>query len=230
MSKRKGNVVDPLEYIDKYGADAVRLYLMFMGPYEEGGPWDPQRFEGTYRFIGKVWELYQGYEPADARAAQEALLVRELHKTIRKVTSDLRGIKFNTAIASMMELVKVAASVRREGSVSPVVWREFLGQFTLVLAPFTPHLAEELWQQLGQEESVHLQEWPKYDNEMIKEDEVTIVVQVNGKLRGEFMAAAGSTNDALEAATRELAKGKGWYVGEPKKIIVVPNKLVNIVA
>jgi leucyl-tRNA synthetase len=229
MSKRKGNVVDPLEYIDKYGADAVRLYLMFMGPYEEGGPWDPQRFEGTYRFIGKVWELYQGYEPADIRAAQEALLVRELHKTIRKVTSDLRGIKFNTAIAAMMELVKVAASVKREGSVSPVVWREFLGQFVLVLAPFTPHLAEELWQQLGQEESVHLQEWPKYDNEMIKEDEVTIVVQVNGKLRGEFMAAAGSTNESLEAAARELASDKAWYEGEPNKIIVVPNKLVNIV-
>ncbi len=229
MSKRKGNVVDPLEYVDKYGADAVRLYLMFMGPYEEGGPWDPRRFEGTYRFIGKVWDLYQGYEPAAVKSADETLLVRELHKTIRKVTSDLKGIKFNTAIASMMELVKVAAGIRREGAVSSQVWREFLGQFALVLAPFIPHLAEELWQQLGQEESVHLQEWPEYDNDLIKEDEVTIVVQVNGKLRGEFLAAAGSTNDALEAAARELAAGKGWYEGEPKKIIVVPNKLVNIV-
>jgi leucyl-tRNA synthetase len=230
MSKRKGNVVDPLEYVDKYGADAVRLYLMFMGPYEEGGPWDPRRFEGTYRFIGKVWDLYQGYEPAAVKSTDETLLVRELHKTIRKVTSDLRGIKFNTAIASMMELVKVAAGIRREGTVSSQVWREFLGQFALVLAPFIPHLAEELWQQLGQEESVHLQEWPKYDNDLIKEDEVTIVVQVNGKLRGEFLAAAGSASDALEAAARELAAGKGWYEGEPKKVIVVPNKLVNIVA
>ncbi len=229
MSKRKGNVVDPLEYVGKYGADAVRLYLMFMGPYEEGGPWDPQRFEGTYRFIGKVWDLYRDYEAGEANAATETALVRQLHKTIRKVTSDLETIKFNTAVAAMMEFVKFASSVRRDGAVSEQMWREVIGQFCLVLAPFTPHLAEELWHDLGNEESVHLQTWPKYDAEMVKVDEVVIVIQVNGKLRGEFLAAAGSTNEALEAAARELAADKNWYEGEPKKIIVVPNKLVNIV-
>lgn len=229
MSKRKGNVVDPLEYVDKYGADAVRLYLMFMGPYEEGGPWDPQRFEGTYRFISKVWDLYQGYDAKQVNTLQETLLLRELHKTIRKVTSDLQDIKFNTAVASMMELVKVSATIKRAGSVSLETWRGFLGQFTLVMAPFTPHLAEELWQQLGQQESVHLQAWPKYDESLIREDEIVIVVQVNGKLRGEFMAAAGSTNETLESAARELAQEKQWVSSEPKRVIVVPNKLVNLV-
>jgi len=229
MSKRKGNVVDPLEYVNKYGADAVRLYLMFMGPYEEGGPWDPQRFEGTYRFIGKVWDLYHGYEVSEANAATETALVRELHKTIRKVTSDLENIKFNTAVAAMMEFVKFASGVRRDGSVSEQVWREVIGQFCLLLAPFTPHLAEQLWHDLGNEESVHLQMWPKYDAEMVKVDEVVVVIQVNGKLRGEFIAASGSANEVLESAALALAHDKKWFEGEPKRVIVVPNKLVNIV-
>lgn len=231
MSKSKGNVIDPVEYLNKYGSDALRLYLMFMGPYEDGGPWDPQRFEGTYRFIKKVWELMvDDYKPQTLNTEQEAELESRLHKLIKKVGEDLNEVKFNTAIAAMMEFVNYSQAVKRAGSVSTESWRQTSLTLVTLLAPFVPCATEELWEYLGQTESVHLQSWPKYNPELVKDDVVTIVVQVNGKLRGEFVAAAGASQEELEKLANEANNDQDFTKDqEIVKTIVVPGRLVNFV-
>lgn len=231
MSKSKGNVIDPAEYVDKYGSDALRLYLMFMGPYEEGGPWDSGRFEGTYRFIGKVWELVGGdYQERLIDSILETELQARLHKLIKKVNQDLIDVKFNTAISAMMEFVNYTGKLKQNGCISTGVWNESMAKLTLVLAPFAPHLCEELWQLLGKGESVHLQAWPKYDPELVKDDVVTIVVQVNGKLKGEFVVETGVSQAELEDQAKELNQKEQWtHNKEIVKTVVVPNRLVNFV-
>lgn len=231
MSKSKGNVIDPDDYVGKYGADAVRLYLMFMGPYDEGGPWDPKRFEGTYRFINKAWELVTGeYTESSHDSAVEAELESKLHKTIKKVSEDTLNTRFNTAIAALMEFVNFASSVKNKGIVSNQSWNESILTLVRLMAPFAPFLCEEMWEQLGQTESVHLQPWPQYKPELVKEDVLTIVIQVNGKLKGEFVVNAEDAHykDELEAQAREQFgdKLKGMEI---LKVIVVPGKLVNFV-
>ncbi len=231
MSKSKGNVIDPVEYLNKYGSDALRLYLMFMGPYEDGGPWDPQRFEGTYRFIKKVWELIvDDYKPQTLNTEQEAELESRLHKLIKKVGEDLNEVKFNTAIAAMMEFVNYAQVVKRAGTVGAESWQQTSLTLVALLAPFVPCTAEELWEHLGQTKSVHLQSWPKYNPELVKDDVVTIVVQVNGKLRGEFVAPAGASQEELEKLANEANNDHDFTKDqEIVKTIVVPGRLVNFV-
>lgn len=231
MSKSKGNVIDPAEYVDKYGSDALRLYLMFMGPYEEGGPWDSGRFEGTYRFIGKVWHMVtDDYRVSNLDTILEAQLQSRLHKLIKKVSEDLGDVKFNTAISAMMEFVNLASKYKQDGSVGEAVWRDTIAVFTVLIAPFAPHLCEELWEQLGNTESVHLQAWPKYNPELVKDDVVTIVIQVNGKLRGEFVAPTGTSQTELEELASK-ANNEQNITGDAKivKTIVVPGRLINYV-
>lgn len=229
MSKSKGNVVDPMEYLDKYGADALRMYLMFMGPYEDGGPWNPQRFEGTYRFINKVWELVSTeYSQSKVDTAKEVEFVSKLHKTIRKVSEDLAEVRFNTAISALMEYVNFANSVKNSGTVSDGVWRTSVITFTTIIAPLAPFLAEELWEELGQRESVHLQAWPKYNPELIKDNVVTIIVQINGRLKAEFVV---SIEDAYnkELLEKQAEAEVSSKLGDIVKTVVVPGKLVNFV-
>lgn len=231
MSKSKGNVVDPDEYVNKFGADSVRMYLMFMGPYDEGGPWDPKRFEGTYRFINKVWELSTGeYHETTHDSMVEAELEAKLHKTIKKVTEDVAATRFNTAIASLMEFVNYASGVKAKGQVEKAVWQTTIKTLTMLLAPFAPFLTEEIWERLGEEESVHLQAWPEYDPELVKDDVVTIVIQVNGKLKAEFAVNSENAHykDELESLAREQLVDK-INLKEVVKTIVVPGKLVNFV-
>ncbi len=234
MSKSKGNVVDPTDYLDKYGSDAIRLYLMFMGPWEEGGPWDASRFEGPYRFMLKTYDTLSGVytqnsDVAPAGVAETGLLT-SLHKLIKKLTEDLDDVHFNTAIAAMMSFMNELQVVHREGNVSAEVWQEVALTFVRALAPFAPHLAEELWSDLGQAESVHLEPWPTYDEKFLKEDVITIAVQVNGKLRGEFITQAGRVPGALEKTAREENQTQDWTKGaEIIKVIVVPDRLVNFV-
>ena len=231
MSKSKGNVIDPDDYVVKYGSDAVRLYLMFMGPYEDEKPWDASRFEGTYRFITRVWDLVTGdYEAKAVDSIKETELVRLLHKTLKKVGDDIEAIKFNTAIAALMELVNTAGPMGRAGVVTTGVWHEFCQALCLMLAPLTPHLAEEIWQHLGGTDSVHLQGWPEYDSSLLKDDAVTIVIQVNGKLKGEFVTAVGSSRADLEKCALEENQ-RTRYAGEAEiiRVIVVPDRLVNLV-
>lgn len=231
MSKSKGNVVNPDDYVDKYGSDAVRIYLMFMGPYDEGGPWDPRRFEGTYRFINKAWELTVGdYIEQAHDSAVEAELESKLHKLIKKVTEDMNAIRFNTAIASMMEFVNYAGKIKQAGQVEKSQWNIMISEFTKILAPFAPHMTEEIWEHIGQDGSVHIQPWPQYDEKLVKDDLVTIVIQVNGKLRDEFVVNAEDAHypDELERMAAEKIADKLADL-EVIKVISVPGKLVNFV-
>lgn len=231
MSKSKGNVLDPNEFIEKYGADSLRMYLMFMGPYEDGGPWDPQRFEGMHRFINKVYDLVtEEYELKELDTIIESELVAKTHKLIKKTGEDLGLVKFNTTIAALMEFVNYTSNIKRAGSVSIETWNNCIKTLTVLFAPLAPFLAEELWEQLGQVKSVHMQSWPQYEEKLVKDDVVTIVVQVNGKLRAEFAATAGSSLQVLEDMARELDKEKNITKNaEIVKVIVVPNRLVNFV-
>ncbi len=233
MSKSRGNVIDPDKQVKKYGSDTVRMYLCFMGPYEQGGPWDPKGIVGIYRFLNRVWDLLTTKpETKDKKSqAKNQHLDKLLHKTIKKVTEDIENFRFNTAISSLMILVN-ELSINREQ-----LTKNNLKTLLLLLAPFAPHLTEELWQRLiisnSQfliQNSIHNQLWPKYNPKLIKEKNFTLIIQVNGKVRDKIEVEA----DILEEKAKELAlnreKVKKWLEDKKvKKVIFVPGKLINIV-
>jgi leucyl-tRNA synthetase len=231
MSKSKGNVVDPLEVVDSgYGADALRTYELFCGPYEQDTAWDPGGVAGTFRFLNRVWTLVQEFDETDGGTADSPELERLMHRTIKKVSSDLESLSFNTAIAALMECVNELYKLKAADRYTATEWQWALESLTQLMAPFAPHIAEELWQQLGGEGSVHLGNWPVYDEKYLVTDTVTIAVQVNGKLRGTVSAPAGSD----EAVAVELAKADGKIAGHLAdghitKTIYVPDKLLNFV-
>ena len=222
MSKSRGNVQAPDEYVTRYGADTVRLFVMFMGPWTEGNDWDAAGIEGTRRFLNRVWTL--GLLDRASSGSRDAELDRMVQRTIQKVTEDLEAYHFNTAIASMMELTTAAlhaAGPSRDAAVDALV---------LLLAPFAPHIAEELWQRRGGTDSVHQQRWPAYDAAATKEAVVTVVVQVNGRVRDRLELPAGTPEDVLRAAALERAKVRDAIAGQPvARAIVVPDRLINIV-
>ncbi|MCL5010862.1 MAG: leucine--tRNA ligase [Patescibacteria group bacterium] len=224
MSKSKGNVVNPDDVIKQYGADTLRVYEMFMGPFDQAIAWDTKGVGGVYRFLQKIYKLQFKVQSSKFKAAVQSLkLEKLLHKTIKKVGEDIEQMKFNTAVSALMILNN---EMEKEKEIPLEVFRQFL----LVLAPFAPHLAEELWSKLGRKESVFLQEWPEYDKSLMEEETVKIVVQINGKARGSVEAA----KDISEAQAVELAKNSDrinkWLLGrEIKKAVFVKGKLVNFV-
>ena len=230
MSKSKLNVVNPDEVIEAYGADAMRLYELFMGPLEVQKPWQMKDVEGVNRFLQRVWRLVLDEESgalnpklADAPAASEPELQRSLHKTIKKVTSDTEGLQMNTAIAQMMIFVNDATSAK-------TLPREIIGTFLRLLSPYTPHITEELWQRLGEDELIAHAEWPGWDAELVKDEFITIVVQVNGKKRAELEVARDTAKDELERLALASENAQRFMDGKaPKRVIVVPGRLVNIV-
>lgn len=235
MSKSKGNVIDPLEIMDSgYGADSLRLYEMFIAPYDQEAPWDARGVPGTYRFLNRVWTLVQYYLEADQgeqSADDRQVLLTTAHKTTKKVTEDIEGEKFNTAVSSMMEAVNTYYKLKNEGKLyQNDDWRFALESLLMVLSPFTPHITEELWHELGHDDTIHIDHWPEWGETYLVEDTVTIVVQVNGKLRAELCAAKTATREEIEAAAlahdriRELLGDQ-----TPLRVIVVPGRLVNIV-
>ena len=240
MSKSRGNVVDPDDYVDRYGADTVRGYLMFIGPWDLGGPWDPKAIEGISRFLNRVWTVVTD-EPAAALVAAEPSadevrnLTRKLHQTMLKVNDDLANFRFNTAIAAMMELNNTLMRARESAVVGSPIWHESLHTLTLLMAPIFPHISEELWQFLAaaagkKVSSVHLQSWPQGDPALTVEEEITVVVQINGKVRDKLVVAPGTTQDVLEREALALEGVQKWLDGKQvRKIIVVPDKLVNVV-
>jgi leucyl-tRNA synthetase len=231
MSKSRGNVINPDEVVNQYGADSLRLYEMFMGPLEATKPWSMRGVEGVYRFLGRVWRLFiDERSEEEARLAQsvkdaapERETLRKLHQTIQKVTGDLDGMRFNTAIAAMMEFTNhlTPLAVRPRSALEP---------FVLLLSPFAPHLAEELWRLLGHQNTLAYEPWPAFDPALVKEDSIEVPVQINGKVRLRLTVPADVDEATLKALAladpkvRELLTGK-----EPRKVIVVPKKLVNIV-
>ena len=224
MSKSLGNVVDPAKIIESgYGADAVRLSLAFIAPYDQTTPWGPEIMAGTYRFLGRVWKLAQSViENSPSTSVTE--LLQAQHKAIKKVTEDLEKLNFNTAIAVLMEYLN--SLIKESGKVS----RENLEILLRLLAPFAPHIASELYEQLGNKEPIEAAGWPKVDEKYLITDKMTIAVQVNGKLRGEVIISRDTAQSDIEQAALTL-ENVAKFIGnkKPARIIYVPEKIVNIV-
>ncbi len=222
MSKSRGNVVSPDDVVEAHGADAMRLYEMFMGPLEVVKPWSMKGIRGVSRFLDRSWRLF--HQPLSDEAAPEEQH-RALHKCMKKVTEDLEGLRFNTAISAMMTLVNELTSADQQH-------REILEPYCQILNPFAPHLAEEVWSKvLGHDPSVNHTNWPEWLPRWITEDVVTIVVQVNGKLRGRVEVSREADKESVEEAAMALEPVKAQLEGRTlRKVIVVPGKLVNIVA
>jgi leucyl-tRNA synthetase len=236
MSKSKGNIVSPMEIIEKYGADTARLFILFAAPPERDLEWSDAGVEGSYRFLKRVWRLvhenqtlFTAQDISDASTAEAKELRRLTHQTIQKVTTDIgERNHFNTAISSIMELVNGVSSYPKDAN--QVVLRDALESVVLLLAPFVPHQAEELWRVMGYEGSIHLTSWPKYDPAALVQAEVEIVIQINGKVKGRLLISVKATREEIEAQAIGQEKIQGLIEGKTvRKVIVVPGKLVNVV-
>ncbi len=238
MSKSKGNVVSPDGLIKEYGADTVRLYTLFIGPPEKDAEWSDRGAEGSYRFLGRVWRLIEKSPQSIAHSPQPGLneksleaLKRKTHRTIKKVTEDLDGgFHFNTAISAVMELVNEIYDVTGKGAGDNALIDEAIETVVILLSPFVPHIAEEMWRKLGKNDSILRSPWPEYDRAAIVEDVVTVVIQVNGRVRSKLEVPAAVKEESLKEAALADPKTKTWIEGKTvKQIVVIPKRLVNIV-
>jgi leucyl-tRNA synthetase len=231
MSKSRGNVTAPDDLVQHYGADAVRSYLIFFAKWDMGAPWNRTGIEGTFRWLKRVWSLFT-VPVGKPSASPEILTVlrRKLHQTLRQVTHDYEQFEFNTIISGLMELLNEMYKAREAGAVGTPEWAEATDIYLRMLAPVCPHIAEELWEILGKPYSIHTQTWPKVDEAATREDEITIPVQVNGKLRDRLVFPANATEAEIKAAVLASETVRKYLDGRPpKKVIVVQKKLVSIV-
>jgi len=228
MSKSRGNIVDPDSIIKKYGADTLRLFILFAAPAETELEWDDRGIEGAFKFLNRVWRILETLnsklQTPNSREAMPEKLKKKMHKTIKEVTADIENFKFNTAIASIMELVNEIYQ-NLDADIG-----EAFKTVVLLLSPFVPHFAEELWQLLGNKESIIKAAWPEYDPNLLIEETVTIVIQVNGKVRAKIEVAQDIPEEKLKEVILREEKIKSWIQGKPiKNFIIVPKKLANIV-
>jgi len=245
MSKSKGNVVDPDETVARYGADTVRIFMLFASPPERDLDWSEQGVEGAYRFLTRVWRLFQSHHSLvrdlavdPKRLANVSGELREIrrktHDTIKKVTGDIEDrFHFNTAIASIMELINLLMGVEVEevqDEVGRMVLREATESYILLLSPFAPHIAEEMWERIGHARPVAQEPWPAYDPEVIRRDEMVMVIQVNGKVRGKITVPVDWEDEAIKRAALTEGSVQRWLAGKAiKRVIVVPRRIVSIV-
>jgi leucyl-tRNA synthetase len=234
FSKSKGNGVDPLEIIETgYGADALRTYLMFAAPLDQWVKWDPQGVPGTYRFLSRLWNLVQEYlEEKEQPVSNEnhKALLYATHSMIKKMTKDLEQNDYNTAIAASMGTVNELYKLKAKEFGKNPAWQQALESIVACIAPFAPHTADELWHQLGHSKSVHIDTWPKWDDKYLVQDIITVVVQVNGKLRAEIEVPAEGDEEQILETAKANEKVASYLAGhEIKKSIYVPKKLVNFV-
>jgi leucyl-tRNA synthetase len=236
MSKSRGNVQNPDDLTARYGSDAVRLFLMFIGPWDQGGPWNSSGIEGVHRFLGRVWGVAQ---PAALRGTAEIPgapeeLVRALHRvthtTIAGVTQDYEAFHFNTAIAKLMELTNAIVRARESGLSRTDAYAEAVDTLLLLLAPAAPHISEELWQRRGRPYSVHQQAWPVADPVLAAADVIELPVQVDGKLREKLVVTPDTPADEIERMALASEHVQRYLAGRtPRRVIQIPGKLVNIV-
>ena len=233
MSKSRGNVISPDDLVERYGADTLRGYLMFGWRWEQGGPWDPNGIEGVARWLQRVWTLVVAPSEAEGEPseAQTAGLLRATHKTIRRVTDDMEGFAFNTIIAGLMEFSNVLQRAKQTAVYGSPAWDEAIETLLLLLAPCCPHIAEELWAHTGHEYSIHQQDWPVYDEDLAADEVITLVVQINGKLRARIeMPVDIDEQTAKETALADENVQRHLAGRQVRKVIYVPGRLVNIVA
>jgi leucyl-tRNA synthetase len=222
MSKSKGNVVIPNDYIEKYGADTFRMYVLFIAAFEDGGSWNDKSIIGVYKFLNRVWTLINDDKKTAEQTTKE--LIQKINYIIKKVGEDIENFKFNTAISSMMEFVNAWSE---EGQ---ILSKSDVESFLKTLAPFAPHIAEELWEKLGHKDSIFLESWPKYDEKLIKKDKIDLIIQVNGKVRDKIEVKIDISKDEAEKIALNQEKVKNSLNNQkPKKIIFVRGKLINIV-
>ncbi len=229
MSKSRGNVVNPDDYVAELGADTMRGYLMFIGPWDQGGEWDDSGISGMSRWMKRVWNLVLDRYNSNSSAG-DIELARFTHRTIKKVTEDIEKIRFNTMVAALMEFSNYLGKVREDGSVSASAWQSSINTLLLLLAPTAPHLTEELWQRTGGSYSIHSQSWPQWDEALVKEEEIVIPVQINGKLRDTMTVSAAVTEEEAKKQALDREKVKQHLKdNQVKKVIYVPSKVLNIV-
>jgi leucyl-tRNA synthetase len=224
MSKSRGNVVVPDDYMARVGADTLRMYLLFIAPFEEGGDWDDDGLAGIERFGARAWRLVtEPHRPGDGQVD-----LRPLDRAVVDVGDDIERLKLNTAIAALMQLLRWARQYK--AAMDAGQWDRVAGTFTLLLAPFAPHLAEELWARLGRRYSVHTQPWPAADRAALATEEVTLVVQVDGRRRDAVPAPAGIDRDlALELALRSDNVRRHLHGRRPREAVYVQDRLINLV-
>jgi len=238
MSKSRGNVIAPDDLVAAYGADTVRAFLMFFARWDQGGPWNSSGIDGTSRWLRRVWStVLDDSTPGSATGAEgtydpEAArsLRRKVHQTLRRVTHDFETFEFNTIVSGLMELLNEMIKARQAGVAGTPAWNEAVDIYLRMLAPVTPHIAEELWERTGRRYSIHTQPWPAVDEEAARAEEITLVVQVNGKLRDRITVPADiSEEDARRAALASEAVQRHLGGREPRQVIYVPGRLVNVV-
>jgi leucyl-tRNA synthetase len=240
MSKSRGNVVNPDEYVDRLGADTFRCYLMFIGPWGEGGPYRPEGIDGVVRWLNRVWTVVldppneQRATSSEQRGAVDETATRGLqrrrHKAVKEVESRLNAFEFNTMIAKLMEYTNDLVAVRQAGNVSRAAWDDAVETLMLMVAPAAPHIAEELWARTGRPYSIHQQSWPAFDEALAADEQVTVVVQVNGKVRDRLTVPADATREQVEALAMASERVSAQIDGTTiRTVVYVPGRLVNIV-
>ena len=233
MSKSKGNVIAPDVLVNKYGADTVRAYILFFARWEMGAPWDSQGIEGSARWVRRVWTLFTDSAssyPTTATEETKKNLRRKVHQTLKRVTRDFESFEFNTIVSSLMELMNEMYKAREAGAAGSDEWNEAQEIYLKMMAPVTPHIAEELWTQFGKPYSIHQQAWPTVDEAATKEDSIEIPVQINGKLRDKVVVSAEAGEDEIRAAALASETVQKYLEGkEPRKVIVAKGRLVSIV-
>lgn len=231
MSKSKGNVVNPDDLIEQgYGADSLRLFEMFIAPYDQSTNWNTRGVPGTFKFLQRLWTMTQEFLEAEVAAGENKEVLVVAHRAIKNVSSDLDRLSFNTAVASLMEAVNSLYKIKAAGLAGKESWLFALESLVQLVAPFAPHIAEELWQDLGHTDSVHVSNWPVHDEKYLQTDTMTIVVQVNGKVRAQLQVATDAQKDAILTEAKAHEHVKTFIDGhELKKEIYVPGKLVSLV-
>jgi leucyl-tRNA synthetase len=236
MSKSRGNVIAPDDLVSAYGADTVRAFLMFFARWDQGGPWNGSGIDGTSRWLRRVWStildetgpgtLVEGSpDPEIARG-----LRRKVHQTLRSISHDSETFEFNTIVSGLMELLNEMIKARQAGVAGTPAWNEAVDIYLRMLAPVTPHIVEEMWERTGRRYSIHTQSWPAVDEDAARAEEITLVVQVNGKLRDRITVPADiSEEQAKQAALASEAVQRHLSGREPRQVIYIPGRLVNLV-